>query len=314
MAYYANLDGSTNTKGLTEVLKWKLGLRDDGKHSRTPAHAPVPTVANDGRALQGAPHPALTWIGHATYLVQLGGRSILTDPVFSSRLAVVQRNVAPGLALEALPPIDVVTISHNHRDHMDARSLTRLGPKPVYVVPRGLAGWFKRAGFPRVVELGWWEEAEVEGVRVTFVPSQHWSRRGLLDQNTSLWGGFVLEREGVRVYHAGDTAWFEGFALIGARCGPIDAALLPIGAYEPRWFMAAQHMNPDDAVRAFEALGARRFVAMHWGTFKLTDEDLREPPTVLRTIWEQRGLPGARLAIPAIGETLRLDLTSGGDV
>jgi L-ascorbate metabolism protein UlaG (beta-lactamase superfamily) len=155
--------------------------------------------------------------------------------------------------------------------------------------------------------LGWWDtEAINERVRVTFVPSQHWSRRGLFDVNRSLWGGFVIEGSRQRVYHSGDTAYFNGFARIGARFPDIDAALLPIGAYDPAWFMEKQHMNPEQAVQAFVDLGARRFVAMHWGTFKLTDEPLDEPPDRLRAEWERRGLWRDRLHIPAIGQSLEL--------
>lgn len=306
MPRYTNQDGSTNPHGLRTVLKWKLGLHD-GRKIAAPPRAEVPRVACDPAALRAAAHPALTWVGHATYLVQLGGRSLLTDPVFSMRLAVVPRNGPPGVMPEQLPRIDVVVVTHNHRDHMDAASLRRLGPEPVYVVPAGLGPWFVRAGLPRVVELAWWERRDVEGFDITFVPSQHWSRRGLFDENASLWGGYVIAREGVRVYHSGDTAWFDGFAEIGRRAGPIDAAMLPIGAYEPRWFMRTQHIDPIEAIRAFEDLGAERFVAMHWGTYKLTDEDLLEPPTLLREAWDQRGLASRRREIPAIGETIRLD-------
>jgi L-ascorbate metabolism protein UlaG (beta-lactamase superfamily) len=304
---YENLDGRSMPHGARTILKWKLGLAKE-RHPRAPARAPVPAVDNDGRDIAHAARPAITWIGHASFVVQLGGRTIFTDPVMSSRLSgVVPRNVAPGLSWSALPRPDVVVVTHNHRDHMDAGTLKKIGADPVFVVPKGLRPWFERAGLRRVVELGWWEEEEVEGVHITFVPAQHWSRRGLNDQNTTLWGGFVLERDGLRVYHSGDTAWFEGFAEIGRRAGPIDAALLPIGAYAPRWFMKTQHMNPEDAVAAFGALGAARFVAMHWGTFKLTDEDLREPPEFLRRVWEERGLADRRREIPAIGETIWLD-------
>ncbi|MBC8068253.1 MAG: MBL fold metallo-hydrolase [Deltaproteobacteria bacterium] len=306
MPRFTNVDGSRNPHGLGTVLKWKLGLHD-GRKIDASALAEVPRVANDGTALRGALHPSLTWIGHASYLVQLGGRSLLIDPVFSARLAVIPRNGPPGLAIADLPRIDVVLVTHNHRDHMDAPSLRGLGPAPVYVVPQGLGPWFVRAGLPRVVELAWWEQREIEGFDITFVPSQHWSRRGLFDENETLWGGYVIARDGVRVYHSGDTAWFDGFAEIGRRVGPIEAAMLPIGAYEPRWFMRSQHMDPVEAIDAFEALGAQRFVAMHWGTFKLTDEDLLEPPMLLREHWERRGLADARREIPAIGETIRLD-------
>ncbi len=263
-------------------------------------------MPNDGRGLVGAPRPSLTWVGHATYLVQLAGMSILTDPVLSERVVVVERNVAPGLTHETLPKIDVVTISHNHFDHLDLPTLKKLGPGVRYVVPLGLKEWLNRRGFPDVVELNWWESTTVGGLTVTLVPSQHWSRRSLLDTDETLWGGFVMTGDGRRVYHAGDTAYFSGFKQIGERCGPIDAALLPIGAYDPRWFMKPQHMNPDDAVQAFVDLGARRFFAMHWGTFKLTDEPLDEPPARTRQLWAERGLDPAALAIPAIGETVTI--------
>ncbi|HEX5092764.1 MAG TPA: MBL fold metallo-hydrolase [Burkholderiales bacterium] len=305
MATFANLGGNAYPASLLRVLRWKLGLYGDARTPSPRTGIEVPAVQNDGRKLRGAPQEALTWIGHATFLVQLGGASALIDPVMSGRIAgFIPRNVAPGLAWSALPKVDLVLVTHNHMDHMDGPTLKKLGSDPVYVVPRGMGYWFRRAGLARVLEMDWWQQEEVAGMRVTFVPSEHWSRRGLNDINTSWWGGYVLEGGGVRVYHSGDTAWFDGFRLIGERCGPIDAAMLPIGAYEPRWFMRGQHMNPEDAVRAFQALGASRFVAMHWGTFKLTDEHLLEPPAFLREVWARAGLPESRLAVPAIGETL----------
>jgi L-ascorbate metabolism protein UlaG (beta-lactamase superfamily) len=304
---YANLDGSSRASSIARILRWKAGLHAE-KRPRTPATGvPVPAVQNDGHSLRAAAHDALTWIGHATFLVQLGGASALIDPVMAPKIAgFIPRNVAPGLAWQALPKIDLVLVTHNHRDHMDAPTLARLGPDPVYVVPQGLGEWFRRAGLPRVLEMAWWQAEEVAGIKVSFVPAEHWSRRGLFDVNRTWWGGYVLERGGLRVYHSGDTAWFDGFGLIGERCGPIDAAMLPIGAYAPRWFMRRQHMDPADAVRAFRALGAARFVAMHWGTFKLTDEDLLEPPQLLHEVWQRENMASGRLAVPAIGETLRL--------
>ena len=305
---FSNLDGTADVADLVDVLRWQLGFHDERRPRAPATGVDVPTVSNDGRVLRHATKDALTWIGHASFLIQLGGRSALIDPVMSDRLsAVVRRNVAPGLDWPALPKIDVVLVTHNHRDHMDGPTLKRLGRDPVYVVPRGLGPWFERAGLRRVVEMDWWQEEEIEGLHVTFVPSQHWSRRGLTDMNASWWGGYVLERGGLRVYHSGDTAWFDGFSLIGNRCGDIHAAMLPIGAYAPRWFMRPQHMDPGDAVRAFEALGASKLVAMHWGTFKLTDEHLAEPPELLREVWARSGLPERQRLVPAIGETLLLD-------
>jgi L-ascorbate metabolism protein UlaG (beta-lactamase superfamily) len=189
---------------------------------------------------------------------------------------------------------------------MDAPTLRRLGPSVTYFVPRGLGQWFKRSGLSRVTEMDWWQTEKIGSLTVTFVPAQHWSRRGLWDVNETLWGGFVIEGGGRRVYHSGDTAYFSGFRQIGERCGPLDAAMLPIGAYEPRWFMKTQHMNPEDALQAYLDLGAKRFMAMHWGTFKLTDEPLDEPPQLLRRLWAERGLDPAALSIPAVGETVAL--------
>lgn len=305
---YTNLDGHKVGGSLLRVLKWKAGWHGEKRPSTPMTGVPVPAQANDGRALRRAAADALTWVGHASFLVQLGGSSALIDPVMSRALVggLIPRNVAPGLDWQALPRIDLVLVTHNHRDHMDAATLRRLGPDPVYVVPQGLGRWFVRAGLRRVVEMAWWQRERIAGMDVTFVPAEHWSRRGLLDTNESWWGGYVIERGGLRVYHSGDTAWFDGFALMREKCGAIDVAMLPIGAYAPRWFMQRQHMDPFDAVRAFEALGARRFVAMHWGTFKLTDEDLLEPPRLLAEAWQGANLPQDRLAVPAIGETLRL--------
>jgi L-ascorbate metabolism protein UlaG (beta-lactamase superfamily) len=164
---------------------------------------------------------------------------------------------------------------------------------------------FRRHGL-FCTELGWWETARVGDVRITFVPAQHWSRRGPFDANQTLWGGFVIQGRSATLYHSGDTAWFEGFAEIGRRFPGIDAALLPIGAYDPAWFMEKQHMNPEQALRAFGDLGARTFLAMHWGTFKLTDEPLDEPPVRLEAERRRLGLPPERVRVLAVGETVEV--------
>ena len=305
MARFSNLGGKDEIKGIWDVMRWQLGLGPEGKR-KTPARAAVPWLHNDGAALKNPGVPSVTWIGHATFLIQLGGKSLLTDPILSDRIFTLKRNVPPGLSYEALPRIDAVLLTHNHRDHMDAPTLKRLGPDVTYFVPRGLGDWFRGEGFLSVREMDWWQKADLAPLSIHFVPSQHWSRRGARDTNQSLWGGYVVEDSHQRIYHSGDTAYFEGFKEIAQRCGAPTAALLPIGAYEPRWFMKTQHMNPEDAVQAFLDLQARRFVAMHWGTFKLTDEALDEPPRFLRQVWADRKLPEDRLFIPAIGETLGL--------
>ncbi len=215
---------------------------------------------------------------------------------------VIKRNGRPRSLPPALPPIAAQLVSHNHYDHMDAPSLRAVGA-PVVV---GLENARLIGGHLPTTELGWWDAADVGGVRVTYVPSQHWSRRGLADSNRALWGGFVIESGGLSIYHSGDTAYFEGFAEIGRRFPRLDAALLPIGAYDPQWFMSKQHMNPDDALRAFRDLGARRVVAMHWGTFKLTDEPLDEPPALFREGAAARGHADGVAHVAAVGETIAL--------
>jgi L-ascorbate metabolism protein UlaG (beta-lactamase superfamily) len=197
---------------------------------------------------------------------------------------------------------DVVLVSHNHRDHLDAPTIERIGPTPIYLVPMGMGSFFARRRC-RTVEMEWWQTESIGDLRVTFVPSQHWSQRGPFDRNETLWGGFVIEAEGKKIYFAGDTAYFDGFAEIGRRHPNVDAALLPIGAYDPEWFMRSQHMNPEDALKAFRALEAKLLCAMHWGTFKLTDEPLDEPPRLLEKQRIAMNLAKDRVWVAAIGET-----------
>lgn len=268
----------------------------------------MPRVTPDLEALRHPPQAGqgvrLTWIGHASWLIQLDGVSLLIDPVFSHVIGPgVRRQVPPALEVVDLPSIDAQLVTHNHRDHLDLPSLTAVG-HPV-IAGLGLADFFADHGLS-CTELDWWAEARVGSVSVRFVPSQHWSRRGLRDANTTLWGGFVIEGSSARIYHSGDTAYFGGFTDIGARFGPIDAALLPIGAYEPAWFMGKQHMNPEEAVRAFSELAARAFVAMHWGTFRLTDEPMDEPPTRLAAEWQHRGFDPAHCHVLPIGGSLNV--------
>lgn len=302
---YRNLQAPFEPHPLSTVLKWAALDKVTGKRRKAPGTAPMRVVAPD-RTLLGSDAPSLTWVGHATWLLRLGGRTILTDPVWSDSLGPgVRRNVAPGIGLEEVQP-DVVVVSHNHRDHLDAPTIARIGDRATYVVPAGLGPFFRKRGLKKVVELEWWGATQVDGVEVHFVPSQHWSQRGALDRNETLWGGFVLKGSDRQVYFAGDTAYFEGFKEIGRRFPGLDAALLPIGAYDPEWFMRQQHMNPEDAVNAFVALQARLLCAMHWGTFKLTDEPLDEPPQLLEQHRLRAGLSVEQVYVAAIGETRRL--------
>jgi L-ascorbate metabolism protein UlaG (beta-lactamase superfamily) len=304
---FVNLDGS-EPHAFSQVFKWGLVDRVLGRRRNDGVGTPAPRVAPDLERLRKPPalgEPArLTWLGHASWLIQLDGVSLLIDPIFSTSLGPgIQRFVPPAIEVADLPSIDAQLITHNHRDHLDLPSVTAVG-QPV-VAGLGLAPLFSTRGLS-CSELDWWGETQVGPVTIRFVPSQHWSRRSLTDLNETLWGGFVIEGSTARLYHSGDTAYFDGFSEIGRRWGTIDAALLPIGAYDPAWFMSKQHMNPEEAARAFTDLGARTFVAMHWGTFKLTDEPLDEPPARLRAEWQRRGLDPETCQVPPIGGVLEI--------
>jgi N-acyl-phosphatidylethanolamine-hydrolysing phospholipase D len=266
----------------------------------------APSVPYSPQALRR--NPAFTWIGHATFYVRMDSAAFLTDPIFSERASPLafagpRRLVPPGVPLGALERLDFALLSHDHYDHTDLPTVRLLAGRGVpFVVPRGLGELVRRAGGRVSAELDWWESAAVAGVTVTCVPARHFSGRGLADRNRRLWGGFVVAGPTRRFYHAGDTAAFDGFAEIGKRLGPLDLACLPIGAYEPRAMMGPVHLNPEEAVRAALATGARSTVAMHFGTFDLADEPLDEPPRRFLAEASRRGLD-ARAFVVSIGET-----------
>jgi L-ascorbate metabolism protein UlaG (beta-lactamase superfamily) len=304
---FVNLDG-TRPNSLGAVLRWAFWDRLTGKRRRSPDHAAVPMVAPDLSRLATPPPPGaparVTWLGHAGFLVQLDGISLLVDPALQPEGVVgAGRNVPAPLRVTDLPPIRAVLITHGHYDHLDVPTLQAVHA-PV-IAGLGMERVLRARGLA-CTELGWWSAARVGDVTVTYVPAQHWSRRGLLDENETLWGGFVIQGAGATLYHSGDSALFDGFREIGARFPGIDAALLPIGAYDPGWFMERQHMNPEQALQAFQALGARTFVAMHWGMFKLTDEPLDEPPRRLEAERVRLALPAERVRVPAVGETFEV--------
>ena len=309
MASYKNLDGTVPDQGIGALFKWQISDRVAGKRRRDRTPFVTPRRDNDGAALRSmAPH--LTWIGHATFVQRLAGKLIATDPIWSTRIHTIMRAAAPGVALASCPALDVVTVSHSHYDHLDVPTLRAIGKDALYIVPRDNADVLTGAGLPRVVELDWWESHEIGDLKITLVPAQHWSMRVPWDKNKRLWGGFVYESkvpgEGT-TYHAGDTAFSERvFSEIGARFPSIDWAMLPIGAYEPTWFMSRQHMGPEDAGRAWELLRAKNLVAMHWGTFQLTDEPLAEPPERLRAWFAKSGHDQGRMWIMDLGETRQL--------
>ncbi len=312
-------------KGLLDLLRWRWQAGREGL-PRAP-RAPTPTVDADLRfitanALAGAAmQPAVTWIGHATVLAQLGGINLLTDPMFSERASPLpwlgpQRAQPPGVALAALPHIDVVVISHNHYDHCDAPSLRALnaqpGGPPLFVVPLGLKAWLAEINITNVVELDWWQSHQKGALEIVLTPVQHWSGRGLADRMATLWGGYAVFAPDLHLFFAGDTGYSKDFSDIRAcfserqKDAGFDIALIPVGGYEPRWFMAQQHVNPEEAVRMHLDLRARRSLGVHWGTFELTDDALDQAPLALAQARNSLRVPDGDFFVLAIGETRKL--------
>ena len=242
--------------------------------------------------------PVVWWLGHATVLLRIGGLHVITDPHLGGRASPLsfvgppRRVPAPAQAQE-LPRIDAVLISHNHYDHLDAgsiRALLRCNPQMRCYAPLGLGAWLRRRGAAHVHELDWWQRHEYDGLELHCVPAQHWSARTLLDRNRTLWCGWVVRSKGFTFWFAGDTGYTRRLAEIAMRLGSPDLAALPIGAYEPRWFMRAQHIDPPEAVRLHEELGVARSLAIHWGTFELADDSLDQPAHALRTALTAHGM------------------------
>ena len=288
----------------------------------TPARGSFPTATPRVAYPRAASDAAsATWIGHSTVLMQVGGLNILTDPVWGERAFPVQwmgprRVMEPALPLESLPPIDVVLLSHSHYDHLDKATVKRLvrrHPDATWVTPLKLGRYVRGFGAADVVELDWWNGAEVRGAVIAGTPARHFSARRAGDRNRTLWSGFVLTIGGRRIYFAGDTAYHPEFAPVGERHGPFDLVLMPIGAYDPRWFMHVVHVDPEEAVRAYTDLTLAHpgaplpvMLGIHWGTFRLTDEAMDEPPRRAREAWRAAGLPDDRLWIARFGETRSL--------
>jgi L-ascorbate metabolism protein UlaG (beta-lactamase superfamily) len=303
---FFNPSGASADRSLADVLRWQLTAK------RKPWPAWVEnTVAP---ALPGSLEPgelAITFINHITFLLQYRGMNMLTDPVFSLRASPVQwlgpkRRHHPGVPFEALPPIHAVLLSHNHYDHLDLQALRRLSDEhhSLIITPLGNSAFLKEQGIEPSVDLDWWQDFQYRHATITLTPAQHWSGRGPGSRNRNLWGGFIVSCEKQRLYFAGDTGYGSHFRDIGARVGAIDVALLPIGAYEPRWFMGVQHMNPAEAVQAHLDLASRFSIATHFGCFRLTDEGIDEPVHDLAEALKRNGVGTDRFAVPVPGKTI----------
>ena len=283
---------------------------------RTPWPARVDEPPRRPPALDGAA-AIVTFIGHSTFLIQTAGATILTDPMYSERAGPLnvfgpRRVRQPAVLFDDLPPITTVLLSHNHYDHCDLRTLRLLAERfdPVVVTPIGNGALVRSAGIRRLEEIDWWERAKSAALPITLTPAYHFSARTPLDRNRALWGGFMIDTDGDkgrrRIFFAGDTAYGPFFRDIRQHLGPIDLALLPIGAYEPRWFMRVVHMNPAEAVRAHLDLGASESIGMHFGTFQLTTEGIDEPLDALDAARRASNVPLSQFRTLGFGESLRV--------
>jgi N-acyl-phosphatidylethanolamine-hydrolysing phospholipase D len=305
-----------NKSRFFDFLKWRWNRL--WKNTQRPEKYHFPLARNDPAFLKTNHEKiTLTWIGHATVLLQLAGRNILTDPHFSKRASPVQwagpqRVVPPGISLEDLPPIHIVVISHDHYDSLDKQTIIRLrkrkgGEQTLFLVPLGLRGWFNRLGISRVIELDWWDQHEQGPLRIVAVPVQHWSKRGLFTRNKTLWAGWVILTDNFRFFFVGDTGYSPLFREIGRKLGPFDLTAIPIGAYEPRWFMADHHITPEESLQIHQDVGSEKSVAIHWGTFILTDEPLDEPPKRLHRARREKRFLEEDFLILKHGETILLN-------
>ena len=282
-AEYKNTNGEEIDKSIKDLIRWQ-------RNQKKPILSSI-DLSDEWKLVDfEKSNNFMIWIGHSTFLIKKNNLVILTDPVFSERASPFKRLgpkrlIPPAISLNELPKIDVVTISHNHYDHLDIRSLkklSKLNPNLIFLIPKGDIDIFNKKNIDNVKEFVWWEEISIDDFIFTFTPVQHWSARGLFDRNESLWGGWFIKSTDYSLYHAGDTGYSNDFIETQKRLGSPKYAFLPIGAYDPEWFMAASHVNPEDSIRIMKDLGAEFSFGMHWGTFTLTAEDTLEPPQRLK--------------------------------
>jgi L-ascorbate metabolism protein UlaG (beta-lactamase superfamily) len=308
---FANLNPGYERPGFW--TRWSFFVSRVWVSTFAPRRASFALAGNDMNALHANPgEPTVTWVGHSTLLVQLDGVNLLTDPQWSERASPVgfagpKRLVAPGIAFEALPPIHVVVISHDHFDHLDRPTVERLAAthRPRFLVPLGMKAWFLDNGITRVEELDWWESRVERGLVITCLPVQHWSQRSPWDLNRRLWAGWAVAGQRRRFFFAGDTGYYEVFKEIGERLGPFDLTAMAIGAYLPARMMKSSHTTPEESLRIFADVRGARLVAVHWGTFDLGDEPLDEPPRRLMTAARRLGMNEDTIWVLKHGEMRR---------
>jgi len=304
---YKNTNDQQNGKTFGQLMTWAF----DGEKS--PERVEIET-SNQWQELAPDQTNYAVWVGHATYLINNGDINILTDPIFSKRASPIgfagpKRMIPPAMQLNDLPKIDAVVVSHNHYDHFDIWSLKKLyklNPETIFMIPVGDKKKLIKAGIKNVVEMNWWESLKVSNTTFHFTPVQHWSKRGLFDRNKSLWGGWFMQTDALALYHAGDTGYSNDFKTTYERLGAPDYSFIPIGAYDPRWFMKDSHVNPEEAVQIALDLKTSHSFGMHWGTFTLTDEPVLEPPVRLERALIDQNLEPDFFRSPKPGEILQL--------
>jgi L-ascorbate metabolism protein UlaG (beta-lactamase superfamily) len=298
-AEYKNTNGKAIEKPFKDLVKWITSDVNPNLYAIE--------VSNEWKNINlHEDDNYIIWIGHSTFLIKKAGITILTDPVFSDRASPFknigpERLIPPAIPLNELPKIDFVTVSHNHYDHLDINSLKKiseLSPNAVFLVPAGDLKLLKKRKIDNVYQFNWWEAYKSEGLTFTFTPVQHWSKRGLFDRNKSLWGGWYMNFNEFGMYHAGDTGYSKDFIDTRLKLGSPKYAFIPIGAYDPEWFMAESHVNPEDAIQIMIDLQAEKAFGMHWGTFALTDEDTLEPPSKLKEALKSINSPDFISLIP----------------
>ncbi len=285
--------GGIKAKGLTEVLKWMITRKQgewkevrDGQDKERP-------LARFEKGIR------ITFVNHSTFLIQVDGVNIITDPVFSERASPVQwagprRMRPPGIKLEDLPRIDVLLLSHNHWDHLDIATVKKIHAvhRPKMITPLGVKAFLHQERVTGAEDIDWWQKVEINGsLKIQSVPAQHFSGRGTFDRDSTLWCGYVIQRSGGNIYFVGDTGYNDQtFKEIGERCAPIQVALIPIGAYKPKWFMSPIHCSPQEAVKIHQEVKSKNSVATHFGTFPLADDSQVEPVADLKRALHESGI------------------------
>jgi len=301
---FSNLDGDDQLSTFRDVFKWQRSRQKKVVDYAVPqSDKKQISFLKSNRIEQ-----TITWIGHSTFLIQKEGINLLTDPVWAKGMGVSKRLTDPGLKIDELPDIDIVLISHAHYDHFHVQTLKRLqkdNPNLLFIVPEGLGYLMKRHKLNNFIELSWYEKHKMANLEIHFVPAKHWTRRMLWDTNTSHWGGFVLQtlEDAQSIYYAGDSGYFRGFKEIGERF-TIHTALMPIGAYEPEWFMHAAHVTPEEAIQAFQEIGAKVFIPMHYGAYMLADDTPKEAIDRLQGHWKHAKIESVTLKLLSLGETI----------